>query len=277
MVDPRGDVVRLAGRDFHWLSREGAGVPVLLMSGCGLAMEFWEPLLPLLSERRVVTYDRPGMGGTPWPGRLPTLADEVASLVALIGIIGAPVVLVAHSMASFHAEGLVRTRPDLVSGVVMVDGSVESPVAAPTDAARGLRLARTVAGVARFRPAAQVARLGWRLGTWQQSHHGRRVGFHPRLDEVYLDSDALATATAEAFAYDGQAWDLMSVRAEHPWPDVPTTVLTASGGEGLQWVDLQKDWAAMLRADWRFVEDSGHLMMLDRPGVIAAAIETMLG
>ena len=44
----------------------------------------WDPVVELLTGRWVVRMDRPGLAGTPWPGRLPTLAEEIATLEDLV-------------------------------------------------------------------------------------------------------------------------------------------------------------------------------------------------
>lgn len=273
-MEPKGHVTRCAGRELHWRETSGDEPSVVLMNGCGLAMEFWREVVQLLDGVRVLRYDRPGMGGTAWPGHSPRLAKEVDSLAALMdlrGIRGA--VLVAHSMASFHAEALARLRPDLVSGVVMVDGSVEwysSPpdLPAPTVARR---LGKAIDGLR----LNHVAGLVFRWGSWWQSNREfARMGLG-RLTTIYRDADSLAMGVAESMAYDRQGWDLQELRARHPWPQVPTVVLSAADASNGKWVDEQARLAHLLGARQVVVEESKHLMMLDRPDVIAEAVASV--
>ncbi|GAA1392677.1 alpha/beta hydrolase [Luteococcus peritonei] len=272
MIDPRGQVGRFAGRWMHWRERRGDGPAVVLMSGCGLAMEYWRELNRLLEGRHVLAYDRPGMGGTRWPGRMPTLLEEVDSLAALLdsrGVRGA--VLVAHSMASFHAEALARIRPDLVSGIVMVDGSVEWYSRAPSTptaglATRGVELVDTL-------NLNRLAGLVWRLGTalqstWQFS----RLGYG-RLPAIYADRQSLLMATAESFAYEHQGWDLQQLRTQRPWPAVPVVVLSAADSDGGREIPDQLRLARLLGGGQVVVDGSKHLMMLDRPDAIARAVK----
>ncbi|MEL4505883.1 alpha/beta hydrolase [Luteococcus sp. H138] len=274
MVEPKGRVALCAGRQLHWRERVGEEPAVVMMNGCGLAMEFWRDLIGLLPSVRVLSYDRPGMGGTAWPGHLPSLDEEVASLADLLdqrGIAG--VVLVAHSMAAFHAEALARLRPELVSGLVLVDGSVEwyptrPDLPAPT-------LARRLGRVVESLSLNRLAGMAFRFGSYLQTNHEwSRLG-HGRLPSIYRDADSLAMGLAESMAYDRQGWDLLQLRARAPWPGLPTVVLSAADAEDGKWVAQQRRLAHLLSARHVVVPDSKHLMMLDRPDVIAAAIHAV--
>ena len=265
----------LGGCSVRLVRARGNGRPLLLMAGCGLSLDFWLPVTALLRggehHRELIAFDRPGLGGTPWPGHEPTLAQEVATAVAALELLGQPAILVAHSVAAFHAEAVARTRPDLVAGLVLVDGSVEWPAEPPSNPSGGL--ARFVAKVTRPRGVAVLGQQLWRLGTVFQSERTLGHLYGPRLVNSYREPGALAAATAEAVAYDRQAWDLIVVRTEHPWPPIPTIVLTAGQTAGLRgWVRQHRRLAALLGASQLVVENSKHLMMVDRPDAIVAAI-----
>lgn len=273
-VQPRGEVSRYGPYLIHWRERPGTGQTVLLMAGCGLAMEFWRDVVRRLAGRHLLAYDRPGLGGTRWPGHLPVLADEVATAAALITARGRPAVLVAHSMAAFHAEALARLHPDLVSGVVFLDGSTEWLAKRPRTSS--VQVAHAVDHLVGTLGLGSVASLVWRLGTFVQSNWDyRRLGFG-RIPAIYRDRNALAMATAESLAYEEQAWDLLQVRAEHPYPKIPTVVLTASDN-GPDEIAGQARLAALLGGRQIVVDDSRHLMMLDRSDIVAAAVETVAG
>lgn len=269
MVEPLGPVLLCGGRQFHVRARDGEGPAVVLMSGCGLAMEYWRPVADLLAGRRVIAYDRPGLGGTPWPGHLPTLDEEVASLADLLDQLGlGGVTLVAHSMASFHAEALARLRPDLVGALVLVDGSVEWYSSRP--ARTWYSVPGKLRAALRTPALSDVGGYVWRLGTWLQSDWELgRLG-RGRLGTVYSDPDALVMATAESIAYDRQAWDLLRLRPGHPWPGVPTVLVTA--GDDADWIASQARYARLIDARQVVVEGSRHLMMLDCPEVLVDAV-----
>src|SRR5690348_7385785 len=106
MPDDRGPAVpdehdeRLGARLVHVTVEPGAGPPVILIGGCGMQSYAWDPVARLLAGHELVRLDRPGLGGTPWPDHLPTLAEEIDTLVDLAEQHPGGV-FVAHSMASF--------------------------------------------------------------------------------------------------------------------------------------------------------------------------------
>ena len=274
MVQPVGFVSSFGGREIHWRERPGEDPPVVLMAGCGLSMEYWREVAQQMGGTRVVAFDRPGMGGTTWPGHLPTLDEEVATLVDLITDRGGEAILVAHSMASFHAEALTRVHPELVRAVIMIDGSCEWYPKAPRKPS-----ARVASGVLALVMNLRLGRLGeygWRLGAWMQSNREfARLG-RGRLPSIYRDHNALTMAVGESMSYEEQAWDLMSYRDAGAWPDIPTFVLTADSSGGERWIEQQARYAELLNAQQIVVEQSRHLMMLDRPEVIASAVRSCL-
>lgn len=263
---------RFGGRDVEMRVHHGAGPAVLLMSGAGQPGEYWRPVVEQLGDRLVISYDRPGMGATPWPGQLPSLAEEVATGAGLAEEFG-PVTLVGHSMAAFHAEALVRERPGAVLGLVLVDPSVEWLTAPP--ARSGTGAARTVSRIAGF-GLAGLGRIGAGLATLTQSSWTlpriRRYLSIERLRQIYGQPDSLAMVTAELMAYRSQAWDLMAVRDHHRWPGTPTIVLSAERSGAEQENGRQERLARMLGAQLWMVERSHHLMMLDDPATIARAV-----
>ncbi len=272
MVDPVGTVSLFGGREIHWRERVGERPLVVLMAGCGLAMEYWREVVEHLPGLDLVAYDRPGMGGTRWPGHLPSLAEEVATLVDLIGDRGGPAILVAHSMASFHAEALARAHPELVRAVVMIDGSCEWYTKPPR--VLSSRVASVVSSLSMNLRLGWLGEYGWRTGAWMQSNREFARLSRGRLPSIYRDPNALAMAIAESMGYEQQAWDLMAYRDARGWPDIRTLILTAdsSGGDG--WIEQQARYADLLNARHIVVAQSRHLMMLDRPDVIADAIRS---
>ncbi|GAB3623983.1 alpha/beta hydrolase [Mariniluteicoccus endophyticus] len=274
MAEPIGTVSDFGGRAIHWGERPGEGPTVVFVNGCGLAREHWGDVVDLLPDLRTVTFDRPGMGGTRWPGTMPMLAEEVLSLRELVDHTGAPAVVVAHSMAAFHAEALARLHPELVAGVVMVDGSVE--YLARRVRPRGPGVARFVRRASRFAPVAWGGVLTHRVGASLQSRLNVGHDWDRRFGDLYRDPDALAMGLAEAQAYWTQAWDLLELRARTSWPGTPVVVLTASQApEAPDWVERQHRYATQLGGRQVVVDDSRHLMMIDRPEVIAEAVRAV--
>ncbi|MDN5805216.1 MAG: alpha/beta hydrolase, partial [Microlunatus sp.] len=193
-----------------------------------------------------VRLDRPGLAGTPWPDRLPTLEEEIATLVELTTRFPGGV-LVAHSMASFHAEGVIRTRPDLVAGLVLVDGSVETVARSPVGDGAWLAAARVAEWAADIGALAALGPLVDRLTVTAQSRRRLLDRMDPRSWDTYADADAVASVIAESAAYRRQAQDLVRVRVAHRWPiGLPVEVLTAAAAGGQRSVTVQGKLARLL-------------------------------
>jgi len=266
---------RLGGRLVTTGSTDGAGPPVVLLGGCGVPHSIWEPVLMRMEGRRVVWVDRPGLGGTPWPGRVPTLSEEVATLAELAAREDGPVVWVAHSMAGPHAEAVTRQYPRLVGGLVLVDSSVEWRV--PGHAVRAASWER-FAGMSRWLLGRRLvgalaqAVVGGPLASRTAARRGITANMRDELGAVLVQPDTVAMSVAEFGGYAAQIVELYAIRARHRWPGVPTEVLTARRGTSSQQLAAQARLARLLDGVNEVV-DAGHTMMLDQPDAIVDSVE----
>ncbi len=121
--------IDLGGRSIY-LRCWGEKVPdeptILLLSGLGPDTSTWALMAPdlALEGHHLCGYDRLGAGRSdPAPEARRTTSDQVDDLVALLDAadLAEPVVLVAHSLGSLPAVGLVHRAPERVAGVVLVD------------------------------------------------------------------------------------------------------------------------------------------------------------
>ena len=271
-------VARLGGRDVHLAVQPGEGPPVVLLGGCAVAAYAFRRVVERLAPRWTVGLDRPGLVETRWPGRLPTLAEEVATLAELIADLGEAPVVVAHSMAGPHVEALVRLHPGTVRGLVLLDASVEESAEPPHAATERawLEASRLTLSGARFGPFASGASAAARLMVWSQSQRLHLANAQPpRAREVFTRPDSLASVVAEQAAYARQLADLEDLLGRTTWPDVPSIVLTAGSRPG--WVLKQRLLAERIGARHVVVDDSRHLMMVDRPDVVADAVLSLVG
>jgi pimeloyl-ACP methyl ester carboxylesterase len=274
------------GREQVHVVEEGPadGPPLLLSSGLGGAWFDWRPTTDLLRDRnRVIAFDRPGLGLSPAAIAPPTLRREVAVMAALAERAERPVVVLAHSMAGFHAEALARLHPDLVRGLVLVDPSYEPhPHGFVRFAAATTPLA-TATGA--FLGATRLARIA--------GPFGRRtvLRFTSRRDEpvpdavvrsVYGRGTVLGTVIAEDLHYREQAVDLARLRERRPFPAVPLVVLTALGD--VRGDDRKRAWSqgharlAAMSPSGSQVDLPGclHMVQLDRPDAVADAVTEVL-
>ena len=276
-----GELITVGGDRLHVVS-EGTGTPPLLLSaGLGSAWFDWIPVVERLRDRhRVISFDRPGLGGSPPGGGSGGLRGEADRLAALARWAGSPVIVVAHSLAGFHAEAFARLHPDLVRGMVLVDPSAEPDrlryARLLTRLAAPARLAGTAAGLA------GVTRLaGPRIrGMVMRLRTERGDVAPPDLARaVYSRSHVLGTLLVEQAEYRQMAADLLTMRLFHPFPDIPLRVITAlgdvrDGGHG--WERAHAALAALSPRGRQIVlPGTGHMVQIDRPEVVAEAVDDL--
>jgi pimeloyl-ACP methyl ester carboxylesterase len=121
------------GVELAWSARPAGqhGTPtfVLVHGFTGSAHDFALVADDLASDRRVVTLDQRGHGHSTKTGSLGgySIDQLVADLAAFLEGVGeGPVDLLGHSMGGRVAMGLVLSRPDLVSSLVLMDTSAWS-------------------------------------------------------------------------------------------------------------------------------------------------------
>jgi pimeloyl-ACP methyl ester carboxylesterase len=275
-------LVEINGLPVHVVETGRAdGTPLLLSSGLGGAWFDWEPVVNLLRDRhRIICFDRPGLGASPAGHRAaPSLRGETDLLARLAEWAGAPVMVLAHSVAAFHAEALARLRPDLVAGLVLVDPSCEGSLR------HTVRMSAVIAPVARlFGTLTEVTGAATVIGPWAYHRVLRTVSRSgPVAPErviraVYGRGDVIGTVLAENAAYREMAVDLARLRGRRSLAPLPLVVLTALGDlssadEARSWTACHAELAAMSphgRQD--LVADSFHMVQLDRPDAVADAV-----
>lgn len=258
---------------------DGAGEPsVLVCAGLGDAWFTWDAVTALLApDHLVVRFDRPGLGDSPARATLPTLRGEAERMRRLVTALDLrrPVV-VAHSAAGLHAEAYARLFPDGLSALVLVDPSAEPPwrpiPRLPGAVVPSLKtIAEVVDPAARLLGPAVWARVLRYLTPVLPDDTGAAA-------RVYGSGAVAAAAFAEWFAHGGMVRDLVDLRAATAPPRIPVVVLTALGD--LRGSRSKARWRrahARLAASFpdgrqEVLRDSGHLVHLDDPASIAAAV-----
>lgn len=127
---PAGDrlVTLPSHRHIHLVCR-GSGAPtVILESGYGADAGAWYKVQPLLAARsRVCAYDRAGYGLSD-PGPLPRNGRAIASdldQALRVARIGGPFIGVGHSAGALYIRLFAARRPGEMVGMVLLDPSVE--------------------------------------------------------------------------------------------------------------------------------------------------------
>ena len=283
---PEDGAIVNAGREQVHVVEAGPldGPPLLLTSGLGGAWFDWTPTVRLLSAgHRVTVFDRPGLGLSPAGVAPPSLRRDTAVLEALAARARRPVVVLAHSMAAFHAEALARLRPRLVRGLVLVDPSCERDPDVRVRLAAPLTPLATAAGA--VLGATRLARAAGPFGRRQVLRRtSRRDEAVPGdvVRSVYGRGTVIGTVIAEELAYREMAADLARLRERRRFPDVPLVVVTALGdvhdpGTKRAWAEGHERLARMSPRGSRIeLPDALHMVPLDRPDVVADAVAGVL-
>ncbi|MDR0388001.1 MAG: alpha/beta hydrolase [Treponema sp.] len=137
---------------------EDAKPVIILIHGLGDDADSWRGLIPLLSGTfRVVAPDLPGFGRSVVSGRA-GITRHVSAILALLADTG-PAILAGSSMGALVAEETAMIRPDLVRGLVLLDGCI--PTAADPDKSL-LRMALPFVGKRWFRALRNDREGAWR-------------------------------------------------------------------------------------------------------------------
>ncbi|WP_312496256.1 alpha/beta fold hydrolase [Pseudomonas cremoris] len=106
-----------------YAQEEGAGPPVVLISGLGGLADFWKPVVDQLKNGyRVITFDHPGVGQSEIEGA-PNILGIKDALVGLLdekGIESAHIL--GHSTGSLVAQSMALDHPERVKSIVLSCG-----------------------------------------------------------------------------------------------------------------------------------------------------------
>ena len=111
------DGTRFAYREFG----PSTGIPVVFLHHFTAVIDDWDPRVidGIASERRVITFDNRGVGGT--EGRTPTTVSDMADdAIAFIRALGLEQVdLMGFSLGGFIAQAIVTKQPALVRRIIL--------------------------------------------------------------------------------------------------------------------------------------------------------------
>jgi pimeloyl-ACP methyl ester carboxylesterase len=152
---------------------------VLAVHGITSSSRTW-PFLAEALDHPVFAPDLRGRGRSnhlPGPVGMARHAEDCAAVVRAIG--GVPLVVVGHSMGGFVATVLAATRPDLVRGLVLVDGGLPFPAADE---------AATLAGLQPIKQRLQATYTREEYRAWFRDHPAFARDWTPEA-QAYADYD----------------------------------------------------------------------------------------
>src|ERR671910_1225249 len=283
-----GEMVDVDGYSLHLnCTGEAGGAPTVVMdSGLGGTVLDWQLVQPELAKStRVCTYDRAGMGWSD-PSAQPRtsrqIVKELHTLLANAGVRGL-YVLVGHSFGGTNMQVYASQYPDEVAGMVLVDSALEHEKAVALTQSRqpSPLLMKVFATIG-------LTRLPYTLG-------GETSGLtSPELED---EQAAISSHRKHIFAVADETSSLDESFNENRTDPMslgekPLMVLTAGSvqlaGTGLSrgQMDLidnlhSESQAALTRRSENskqiIVEDSGHYIHVEQPGLVTDAIRQVVG
>lgn len=116
---------QVAGTRLHWLEREGAGDPLLLIPGVGMSSAAYTWLVGEVPiGRRVLVVDPPGCGGSEALAESMSSQAQAQHLAVWLYDKGIERIdVVGHSLGAVTAARLVAGNPDLAASLVLLSPS----------------------------------------------------------------------------------------------------------------------------------------------------------
>jgi poly(3-hydroxyalkanoate) depolymerase len=250
------------------VTSEGEGRPLLLVNGIGATGDLFEPFRRALAERdgrQTITFDAPGVGGSPTPWYPPTmrqLAELVACLIERLG--HEAVDVLGISWGGALAQELARRYPERVRRLVLVatmHGWTSFP-GRPTAIA-------VLATPARYYSTTYLKLVAPTL-------YGREILDHPELlrRHGYLRTQRPPSPI-------GYTWQLAALRrwTSLPWlrslPQ-PTLVLAGDADPIIPLINAHVLAERIPGGELHVVRGGGHLFLYLRAGEMAERVTTFL-
>jgi len=251
-----------------WSSGAPDGAPIVFVHGFSLDRTTWHPVAEILAGQgfRVITTDIRGHGESALGSAQPTLdrlVDDIADVLAAFDLSAAH--LVGHSLG----------------GVIVLSGRVNKRL-------KGSIL--SVTSIAGTEQALQnpLMKLGSRLlssrfGLWllRRPRSGRAIistwfAENPAtadVDWIRKLSASCERATRSAVT---SATSDMDLRPTFPTPGPPTLVISGQGDKATSPKVSKRIAAAIDGAELHLVEDAGHMVIIEKPDIIAELVTSRI-
>lgn len=239
---------------FYALQRSPqASHTVMLIHGAGGSHLVWPGALRQLPDANVYALDLPGHGRSAGEGSA-TIAAYAETVMALIDTLALEnVILVGHSMGGAIAQTIALRHPPQITALVLIGTS------------GSLRVSPAILDqiMPDFEQAVNtINRFAWAATT--------------PAPLVARGRDLLAQTAPAVMYQDFSACNQFDIRDQLGQITLPTLVV--SGAEDKLTPPKNGRFLAdhIPHAQFTLLEDAGHMMMVEKPGEIAAAIELFL-
>lgn len=291
---PPGRLVDIGGRRIH-IDCKGSGSPIVILEAgadtSGSAL--WYPVAQAVSQwTRVCSYDRAGLM---WSDRGPLPRDGEAIVADLhkaleVAKEPGPYVLVGASLGGPLVMLYTGHYPEDVAGVVLVDGAHPDQIAR-LEQASGVKdgpaplVFRALASLAwtglprLLLPAPELPELPRRVAAGVAAYQAPSL--HAALDEAA----AMPTTLQEAAPFRDLGDRPLAILSHgKQWQDYSPAQQAGAGMSKEQFERHERAWAEMQaeQATWssdstrRTLSDSSHVVQLERPDAVIAAITEVI-
>jgi pimeloyl-ACP methyl ester carboxylesterase len=284
-------------------NEQGVGSPIVVLeSGIAASSLSWALVQPRVAEfTRVCSYDRAGLSWSdncPAPRTLHQIVSELTSLLSHANLSG-PYILVGHSFGGAVIRAFANVQPANIAALIFVDPvSLEYWAKSGPSKERRLRLAARLS-----RRGALLARIGVvRVALTALAAGGRRFPKLIARISAGRGTDVIMRLVGEIQKLPKELWPILRVHWSRPKcframaaylealpesaraailmpipPEIPFIVLSASSASDAE-LQERDSWVQQSQCGRHIrIEKSGHWLQLERPDVVVAAIQELVG
>jgi pimeloyl-ACP methyl ester carboxylesterase len=284
------NLVKLAdGRWFSYVCA-GTGAPAILLDyGAGASLNSWNQVFePLSKVSRTCMFERAGFGLSD-PGPLPrdvnTVVGDIGAFLTAAKI-ETPIVLVGHSLASYHVRQFANLHRDQTAGLVLVD---------PSGDGQDARFRAVIPNLNELIPDQMVTEEQVKtcsIGLRSLVHSIATSPTPDDVDPIFGKCGGKDPDRAEAFLSEIAEMEVVSTNqikaAAKPYGDLPLIVLTRGDYQKDAPPDFPPEAAARLKQVWtamhaemtaqssigqnRTIAGAGHSIQRDNPQAVIDAV-----
>ncbi len=239
---PNSTFEKISNRNIEFALTRQDTIPVVFENGLGGRMEWWKKVLPAISnDTTTFAYNRPGYGNSD-PVSTPRdglhIVDELRGLLYSKGM-KPPYILVGHSLGGLYMQLFARRYPEEVSALILVDSTHPQQLDGEGALEKQSFLVRGILGVLV-------------TGTAKEE-----LDLLPQTGKQVLDLPTLSNKP------------VFVLSASKPLDEKSKVADDAN--------EKRKDIARLYPGSQQIWVDSGHVIPLEKPGSVIAAIrEAML-